>query len=157
MIQIDSIFPDCVVTLVTADGQHTVHTSQLLAAKKSIIFIVPGAFTPTCSASHLPGFVTHADGFFAKGIDQIICMSVNDAFVMQAWRDAHQAQSLIMMADGAAELTKLLGLELDTGSFGGVRARRSAMIVEDGVVRWFEVEQPKQFELTKAEHLLSVL
>ena len=122
-----------------------------------MLFAVPGAFTPTCSESHLPGFVTLADQIKAKGVDLIACVSVNDAFVMQAWGEAQNASEILMLGDGDASFTKALGLEMDTAGFGGIRSRRYAMIIENGVVTQLNVEEPKQFEVSKAEVILDSL
>ena len=125
--------------------------------KKVVLFALPGAFTPTCSAAHLPGYVVHADDLKAKGVDMIACLSVNDAFVMQAWGQAQNAENLTMIADGGGALTKALGLVLETGDFGGTRSQRYAMVLDDGVVKLLNVEAPNSFEVSKAEVVLSAL
>lgn len=135
----------------------TASTEDLFAGKKVVLFALPGAFTPTCSQAHLPGYVALADKIKAKGVDSIICLSVNDAFVMKAWGDANNADEVIMLADGGADFTKAIGLEFETGIFGGVRSQRYAMIVEDGVVTTLNVEQPKEFEVSDAETILAAL
>ena len=132
-------------------------TEDLFADKKVVLFALPGAFTPTCSASHLPGYIVKADDIFSKGVDLIACLSVNDAFVMKAWADTQNAEQITMIADGGADLTKAMGLDMDSGSFGGVRSRRYAMIIEDGVVTALNVEQPKTFEVSSAEAMLELL
>jgi len=130
----------------------------LLSNGKVLVFGLPGAFTPTCSAAHLPGYVVKADELKAKGVDKIVCMSVNDAFVMKAWAEASNAEAITMLADGNAELTKALGLEMDASAHGmGVRCRRFAMIINDGVVEKVFVEAPGQFEVSSAEHILTQL
>jgi peroxiredoxin len=140
------------------DGQLITHdTATLFADKKVVLFAVPGAFTPTCSVAHLPGYVTLADEFKAKGVDAIICLSVNDAYVMHAWGEAQNASEIMMLADGNASFTQALGLTMDTGAFGGIRSQRYAMVVENGLVTALHIEQPKQFEVSKAEALLAVL
>ncbi|MFD2165697.1 peroxiredoxin [Thalassotalea euphylliae] len=140
------------------NGEMTNHnTDELFAGKKVVMFAVPGAFTPTCSASHLPGYVVAADDFKAKGIDLIICLSVNDAFVMEAWGNSQNAEHIEMLADGDGSYTKLLGLEMETGAFGGLRSQRYAMVIEDGVVTTLNVEAPKSFEVSKAETILNAL
>ncbi|WP_281561152.1 peroxiredoxin [Thalassomonas sp. RHCl1] len=140
------------------DGSVTSHsTSDLFNGKKVVIFALPGAFTPTCSAAHLPGFVVNADTIKAKGVDSIICLSVNDAFVMGAWGQAQNADEVMMLADGDGSFTKAMGLGKDTGSFGGYRSVRYAMIVEDGVVTSLQVEQPKEFKVSSAESVLALL
>ncbi|GIA25680.1 antioxidant, putative [Vibrio cholerae] len=129
----------------------------MFANKKVVLFAVPGAFTPTCSEAHLPGYVVLADKFKEKGIDMIACVSVNDAFVMKAWGEAQNASEITMLADGDASFTKALGLEMDTGNFGGVRSQRYAMVIENNVVTLLNVEPPKTFELSKAETVLASL
>ncbi|EGR3920772.1 peroxiredoxin, partial [Vibrio cholerae] len=129
----------------------------LFANKKVVLFAVPGAFTPTCSEAHLPGYVVLADKFKEKGVDMIACVSVNDAFVMKAWGEAQNASEITMLADGDASFTKALGLEMDTGNFGGVRSQRYAMVIENNVVTLLNVEPPKTFELSKAETVLASL
>lgn len=140
------------------DGEMLNHdTSELFANKKVVLFAVPGAFTPTCSAAHLPGYVVSADDLKAKGVDQIICLSVNDAFVMSAWGEAQNAEHIAMMADGDGSFTKALGLEMETGAFGGLRSQRYAMIIDNGVVTHLNIEKPKEFEVSKAEVILNAL
>ncbi|EMK6961649.1 peroxiredoxin, partial [Vibrio cholerae] len=131
--------------------------TTLFANKKVVLFAVPGAFTPTCSEAHLPGYVVLADKFKEKGVDMIACVSVNDAFVMKAWGEAQNASEITMLADGDASFTKALGLEMDTGNFGGVRSQRYAMVIENNVVTLLNVEPPKTFELSKAETVLASL
>ena len=131
--------------------------TELFSNKKAIVFAVPGAFTPTCTAAHLPGYITLADQFQAKGVDFIACISVNDAFVMKAWGDSQNAEHIMMLADGDASFTKALGLEMETGSFGGVRSQRYAMLIENGVVTKLNVEEAKSFEVSKAETMLAAL
>jgi peroxiredoxin len=136
-----------------------VTTDELFAGKKVVLFAVPGAFTPTCSEQHLPGYVQHADDLKAKGVDEIICLSVNDAFVMKAWgEDRGVGDKVRMIADGNGDLTKALGLEMDgTGIGFGLRAQRFAMIVEDGSVTKLAVEAPMKFEVSAAEAILAAL
>ncbi|MDK1286369.1 peroxiredoxin [Pseudoalteromonas umbrosa] len=157
MIEQGQRIPESVLTELTADGMQNHTSDALFANKKVVVFAVPGAFTPTCSASHLPGFVALADKIKAKGVDSIICVSVNDAFVMKAWGEAHNAEALLMLGDGDASFTKALGLEMDTETFGGVRSQRYAMVVENGVVTQLNVEAPKTFEVSKAEVILEAL
>ena len=142
---------------LTNEGMVTHNVAELFSGKKVVLFAVPGAFTPTCSESHLPGYVVLADQFQAKGVDIIACVSVNDAFVMKAWGQAQNASELMMLADGDASFTQALGLEMDTAGFGGVRSQRYAMIIEDGVVTQLNVEAPKAFEVSKAEAVLAAL
>ncbi|GLX78598.1 peroxiredoxin [Thalassotalea insulae] len=140
------------------DGNMVNHnTDELFANKKIVLFAVPGAFTPTCSAAHLPGYVVSADEIKAKGVDEVICLSVNDAFVMQAWGEAQNAENIMMLADGDGSYTKALGLDMDTGSFGGIRSQRYAMIINNGIVTNLHLEQPKSFEVSKAEVILDAL
>ena len=140
------------------DGEMITHnTDELFANKKVVIFAVPGAFTPTCSVAHLPGYVVSADDLKAKGIDAIICLSVNDAFVMAAWGKAQNAENLMMLADGDGSYTKALGLEMETAAFGGLRSQRYSMIIDNGVVTNLNVEKPKEFEVSNAETILSQL
>ena len=146
------------VTLKTTDMKD-ITTDQLFGGKKVVVFAVPGAFTPTCSEQHLPGFIVNADAIRAKGVDDIVCVSVNDAFVMGAWgKDRGADDKVTMIADGNAEFAKALGLEFDGSGIGfGVRAQRFAMIVEDGVVKKLAVEAPMKFEVSSAEAILEAL
>jgi glutaredoxin/glutathione-dependent peroxiredoxin len=142
-----------------ADGVETISSDSLFAGKKVVLFALPGAFTPTCSASHLPGFVVHSDDLFAKGVDSIICLSVNDAFVMDAWGKQHNADDRVMMiADGSGHFTRAVGLELNLDAAGmGIRSTRYAMIVNDGVVETLNVEAPKEFKVSDAQSMLAAL
>ncbi|HDS1559109.1 TPA: peroxiredoxin [Stenotrophomonas maltophilia] len=140
------------------EGIETLDTHSLLDARKVVLFAVPGAFTPTCSARHLPGFVEKFEAFRQRGIE-VYCMAVNDPFVMKAWAaDQHVPEGLLMLSDGNAELTRALGLELDASASGmGIRSRRFALYVDDGVVRAAWIEQPGQFEVSSAEYVLEHL
>jgi glutaredoxin/glutathione-dependent peroxiredoxin len=140
-------------------GPNKFTVSELAKGKKIAIFGLPGAYTPTCSAQHVPGYVKHAEEFKAKGVDEIWCIAVNDAFVMGAWGRDQKATGIIrMMADGNADFSKALGLDADFSKFGmGVRSQRYSILVEDGVVKLLNVEQPGQFEVSKAETLLTQL
>jgi len=140
------------------DGVETVDTRSLFDNKKVVLFAVPGAFTPTCSERHLPGFVEHFDEFREKGID-VACLSVNDPFVMQAWGQSQTVpDGLMMLADGNGEFTRALGLEMDASAYGmGTRAKRFALYAEDGVVRQVHVEAPGEFRVSSAEYVLSQL
>jgi len=138
-------------------GPNAWKVSDLVKGKKIAIFGLPGAYTPTCSAKHVPGYIQNAQALKAKGIDEIWCISVNDAFVMGAWGREQKATGIVrMMGDGSAEFTKALGLEMDLSARGmGVRSQRYSMLVEDGVVRQLNVEQPGKFEVSNAETLLT--
>ena len=140
------------------DGIETVDTRTLFDGKKVVLFAVPGAFTPTCSEKHLPGFVSAFDKFQEKGVD-VACLSVNDPFVMQAWgRSQDVPEGLEMLADGNGEFTKALGLEMDASAYGmGTRAKRFAIYAEDGVVKQVHVEAPGEYRVSSAEHMLSQL
>lgn len=146
MIQQGQALPVATLSELTADGMVNHDVTELFANKKVVLFAVPGAFTPTCSEAHLPGYVVLADELKAKGVDLIACVSVNDAFVMQAWGEAQNASEILMLGDGDASFTKALGLEMDTGGFGGIRSQRYAMIIENGTVTKLNVEEPKEFE-----------
>ena len=150
--------PDVKVMLGTPEGPQEAQTGELFAGKKTALFAVPGAFTPTCSAKHLPGFVENAPRLADKGIDQIVCMSVNDAFVMDAWGKAQNAEALLMLSDGNADFTKALGLEMDASKAGlGLRCQRFAMVVEDGVIRHLAVEPKGGITVSAAESILEHL
>lgn len=142
-----------------ADGPEKVSTDALFGGKKVVLFSVPGAFTPTCHAKHLPGFVENAAAIKSKGVDTIACLAVNDVFVMGAWGQASNVgDDVVMLADGNGTFTKALGLELDGSGFGlGTRGQRFAMIVDDGVVTALGVEAPGKFEVSNAESILSQL
>lgn len=141
------------------EGRPTpVTTADLFGGKKVVLFAVPGAFTPTCSQAHLPGYVVNADAIKGKGVDSIICLSVNDAFVMGAWGDSANAEELQMVGDGNGEFTQAIGLEMDGSGFGlGTRSQRYAMIVEDGTVTKLAVEDPGQLDVSAAEAILAAL
>lgn len=158
-IKVGDKIPSAMLGEMTADGPSAVSTDDLFSGKTVAFFAVPGAFTPTCSAKHVPGFVQKADELKAKGIDEIACMSVNDAFVMGAWaKDQGSADKVRMLADGNADFTKKLGLELDGTGFGmGIRSQRFSMVVKDGVVTHLFVEAPGAFQVSSAEHMLSEL
>lgn len=157
MIRQGQVLPSATVSELTADGMVNHDVTELFANKKVVLFAVPGAFTPTCSEAHLPGYVVLADQLKAKGVDLIACVAVNDAFVMNAWGEAQNASEILMLGDGDASFTKALGLEMDTGGFGGVRSQRYAMIIENGVVTTLNVEKPSEFEVSNAETILAAL
>jgi len=142
----------------TAEGPEKVQSKDYFAGKKVALFSVPGAFTPTCSAKHLPGFVEKAGDLKAKGIDEIACTAVNDAFVMQAWNERDGAQSVTMLADGNGDMAQALELTMDGSGFGlGQRGQRWSMVVDDGKVTQLNVEAPGAFEVSSAEHMLGQL
>jgi peroxiredoxin (alkyl hydroperoxide reductase subunit C) len=143
----------------TAEGPKEVTTEELFGGRTVVLFGVPGAFTPTCSAKHLPGFVAQAGALKAKGVDAIACMAVNDVFVMGAWgKDQGVGESVIMLADGSAAFTKALGLELDLTARGlGIRCQRFALVAKDGAVTHLAVEAPGAFEVSSAEAVLAAL
>ena len=140
-------------------GPNTFNVADLVKGKKIVVFGLPGAFTPTCSAKHVPGYVQQYDALKRKGVDEVWCLSVNDPFVMGAWgRDQHSTGKVRMMADGSADYTKKLGLELDlTGRGMGVRSQRFSMLIEDGVVKSLNIEAPGKFEVSSAEAMLTKL
>jgi len=157
-IQTNDSIPAADIKIVANGETQEINTSDLFAKGKSVLFGVPGAFTPTCSESHLPGYVVNADVMKEKGVDRIVCMSVNDAFVMKAWGAASNAEAITMLADGSLNFTQALGLEMDASAFGmGVRCKRFAMIIEGGIATGVYVEQPKEFEVSKAEFILEKL
>ncbi len=157
-IKIGDKVPSVALAHMTADGPKEITSDELFAGKKVVLFALPGAFTPTCSASHLPGFVVNADKIKAKGVDEVVCLSVNDAFVMDAWGKAQNAEEIHMVADGNADFAKAVGLELDLIARGmGVRLQRFAMIVADGVVEHLNVEAPGKFEISSAETMMELL
>ena len=159
MIKIGDTVPAYKLTAATLDGPKEVTTDELFRGKKVVLFAVPGAFTPTCSARHLPGFVQNLDALAAKGVDQIACLAVNDVFVVTAWaKEQGVDERLMMLADGSALFTKALGLELDLTARGlGIRSQRYAMVVEDGRVTHLNVEPPGGFDVSRAESVLALL
>lgn len=157
-IAVGDRIPDAQFTLVSGGDHANKTTSEYFEGKTVALFGVPGAFTPTCSAKHLPGFVEQAAALKAKGVDAVACMSVNDSFVMAAWgKDQGVGDKVEMIADGNGSFTTALGLQLDTGSFGGPRVQRFSALVKDGVVRQLNVEEGGAFEVSSAEKLLEQL
>lgn len=156
-IQIGDRIPEVILQRIR-EGVETVDTLALFESGKVVLFGVPGAFTPTCSESHLPGFVEHFEAFRQRGVD-VFCVSVNDPFVMQAWgKSVNVPDGLEMLADGNAELARALGLEMDASGYGmGLRSRRYALYAEHGVVRQLWVEAPGEFKVSSAEHVLQNL
>lgn len=159
MIKTGDKIPAMKLMVATAEGPREADTAELLGHGKVVLFAVPGAFTPTCSAKHLPGFVKHAGEFKAKGVDKIVCLAVNDAFVMGAWaKDQKAGDTVTFLADGSAAFTKALGLELDLVARGmGVRSQRFALVAQDGVVTRLAVEEPGGFDVSRAEAVLESL
>ena len=155
-IKIGDTIPSATLTTMTTDGPAPVKTEDFFKGRKVIVFFVPGAFTPTCSAKHLPGFVEKFDDIKSKGVDEVACFAVNDVFVMSAWGKASGADGKVtMLADGNAAFTKALGLELDATGFGmGIRSQRFSMVVDDGKVVELNVEEPGGFGLSSADHVL---
>ncbi|GHA65552.1 peroxiredoxin [Photobacterium aphoticum] len=157
MIQKGQTLPTATLSELGEGGMVSHNTDELFANKRVVLFAVPGAFTPTCSEAHLPGYVVLADEIKAAGIDAIACVAVNDAFVMHAWGDAQNASEIMMLGDGDASFTKALGLEMDTDNFGGIRSQRYAMVVDNGVVTHLNVEASGKFEVSNAETILAAL
>ncbi len=157
-IAVGDRIPEVVLTQMSEQGPEPVSTSSYFGGRKVVLFSVPGAFTPTCSAHHLPGFVERAAEITGKGVDAIACMSVNDVFVMHAWGKSANAQGIDMLADGNGEFAAALGLEMDASAFGmGQRAQRFALIADDGVVTSLMVEGPGEFRVSSAESVMSEL
>ena len=158
-IQKGDTLPSANFMVMGLDGPAAITTRDIFAGKKVALFALPGAFTPTCSAAHLPGYVASADALRAKGIDAIVCLSVNDVFVMDAWGQAHNVgKDVIMLADGNGDFAKAVGLEMDGSGFGmGLRSQRYAMVVDDGIVSALFVEAPGEYEVSSAEHMLASL
>jgi peroxiredoxin len=157
-IQVGDRIPDSTLTIMGEKGPAPQSTSEIFGDKKVVLFSVPGAFTPTCSARHLPGFVDLADQILATGVDTIACVAVNDAFVMNAWGKSANAGSIQMLADGNGDFALALGLEMDATAFGmGQRSQRFALVAQDGVVEKLFIEGPGEFRVSSAEHVLSNL
>jgi peroxiredoxin len=156
-IAVGDKIPSVTLKTMGADGPQDIATDALFGGKKVVMFAVPGAFTPGCSMTHLPGYVVNADAILEKA-DEIVCLSVNDAFVMGAWGEAQNAEKITMLADGNAELTKVMGTELDGSGFGlGTRCKRLAMIVDDGTVTHLAIEPPGEMGVSTAEAILEEL
>ena len=158
-IKVGDKLPAATFSAGTAEGPRPMSTDDIFAGKKVALFAVPGAFTPTCSAKHLPGFKDHVADFQAKGVDTIACVSVNDAFVMKAWGESQSVgDAILMLGDGNGDFTKAIGLEMDGSKFGmGTRSQRYSMIVEDGVVKELNVEAPGEFKVSAADYMLAQL
>ena len=158
-IQAGDKMPSGTFGVMTESGPGAISTDDLFSGKKVVIVSVPGAFTPTCSMNHLPGFVDHADEILAKGVDTIACMAVNDVFVIDAWgKDRGVGDKVMMLADGNAEFAKALGLTMDGSGIGfGTRAQRFALIIDNGVVKHTAIEEPMKFDVSAAEKILAAL
>ncbi len=157
-VKVGDNLPAGTLAFLGDNGPESITTDELCNGKKIVLFAVPGAFTPTCSESHLPGFVANADKILAKGVDRIVCMSVNDPFVMGAWGKSQNAEHLLMAADGSAVFTKALGLELDLVERGlGIRSQRFSMIVDNGKITHLNVEDGPTFDVSSAENILQQL
>lgn len=158
-IKVGDKLPAATFSAGTAEGPKPMSTDEIFAGKKVALFAVPGAFTPTCSARHLPGFKDHLADFRAKGVDAVACVAVNDAFVMKAWGESQSVLGdILMLGDGNGDFTKAIGLEMDGSKFGmGQRSQRYSMIVEDGVVKELNVEAPGEFKVSAADYMLAQL
>jgi peroxiredoxin len=158
-ITVGDKIPSATLKTMGADGPEDVTTDDLFKGKRVALFALPGAFTPTCSAKHLPGYVANAEALAAKGVDTIVCLSVNDAFVMDAWgKDQNTGDKVLMLADGSADLTRALGLDKDASAAGmGIRSQRFSMVIEDGVLKSLDIDPPGQFWATSAEAMLERL
>ena len=158
-VQVGDTIPSATLNIMTADGPSAITTDDIFKGKTVALFGLPGAFTPTCSAQHLPGFVANADALKAKGVDSIVCLAVNDVFVMGAWgKDQNVGDKVTLVADGSAAFTKAAGLELDLTERGlGLRCQRFSMVVDDGVVKSLNIDPAGAFEATSAEKILEQL
>lgn len=158
-IQTGDKLPDVTLIKATSEGPDAVQSADFFAGRKVAVFAVPGAYTPTCSARHLPGYLEQLDNLKAKGVDEVACISVNDAFVMGAWAKANDAEGKVtMLADGNGEFAEAIGLTMDGSKYGmGTRSQRYSMLVNDGVVEALNVEAPGEFRVSSAEHLLETI
>ena len=158
-IQVGDSIPSATLNIMTADGPSAITTDDIFKGKTVALFGLPGAFTPTCSAKHLPGFVANADALKATGVDSLVCLAVNDVFVMGAWgKDQNVGDKVTLVADGSAQFTKAAGLELDLVARGlGLRCQRFSMVVDDGVVKSLNIDAAGTFEATSAEKILEQL
>ena len=158
VIQVGEQIPNVTLMRAGNEGPVEITTEEIFVGKKVLLFALPGAFTPTCSAAHLPGYVVHLDSIKAKGVDTVACLSVNDGFVLSAWRKTHNADGIMMLADGSAAFTEAVGLELDlTARHMGIRSQRYAMLVDNGTVTHLNVEKGANFEVSNAETMLELL
>ena len=157
-IQVGDNIPEATMKVLGDKGPEDITTSDIFAGKKVVLFAVPGAYTPTCSVAHLPSYVVNADKIKAKGVDSVVCISVNDAFVMDAWGKDKNAEELLMVGDGNGEFTKAMALELDGSGFGlGTRSIRYSLIAEDGKITTLNLEQGGAYEVSSAEAILDAL
>ncbi|ALE16247.1 Peroxiredoxin [Altererythrobacter epoxidivorans] len=157
-ISVGDKLPEVTLVKATENGPEQVNSSEYFAGKKVALFSVPGAFTPTCSARHLPGYVEKSEELKAKGVDEIVATAVNDAFVMGAWKASAGANDITMLADGNGDFAEAVGLTMDGSGFGmGKRGQRYSMVIEDGVVTELNVEAPGDFSVSSAEHMLGQL
>lgn len=158
VIKVGDQIPNETLTVMTDDGPAPLTTSELFSGKRVLLFAVPGAFTPTCSARHLPGYIDLRDDFESAGVDTVACVSVNDVYVMNAWGKSAEAGSILMLADGNADFARALGLDVDASAFNmGIRSHRFALLADDGVVSHLFIESPGAFEVSSAEHVLANL
>jgi len=157
-ISVGDKLPDVTMVKATPEGPQQISSGEYFAGRKVALFSVPGAFTPTCSAKHLPGYVEKADEFKAKGVDDIACTAVNDAFVLNAWNKTDGSDAVTMLADGNGDFVEAIGLTMDGTGFGmGKRGQRFSMVVDDGKVTQLNVEEPGDFKVSSAEHMLGQL
>ena len=157
-VQVGDSIPDVTLKIMGENGPEDISTADVFSGKKVVMFAVPGAFTPTCSNAHLPGFVANADKIKEKGVDTIVCISVNDAFVMDAWGKAGNAEEIMMVGDGNCELSNALGVTMDGSGFGlGTRSMRYSLVAEDGKITTLNLEQGGAYEVSSADAILEVL
>lgn len=158
-VKIGSKIPNTKIKVIEAEGAKEIESAEFFKGKKIVLFAVPGAFTPTCSANHLPSYIDHYFSIIDKHIDAVACIAVNDAFVMKAWEKASGSEGkIIMLADGNGDFTKALGLELDATGFGmGIRSKRYSMLVNDGFIEKLFVEEGGEYKVSSAEHMLENL
>ena len=157
-VQVGDSIPDVTLKIMGENGPEDISTADVFSGKKVVMFAVPGAFTPTCSNAHLPGFVANADKIKEKGVDTIVCISVNDAFVMDAWGKAGNAEEIMMVGDGNCELANALGVTMDGSGFGlGTRSIRYSLVAEDGKITTLNLEQGGAYEVSSADAILEVL
>jgi peroxiredoxin len=158
-VQVGDPLPHVNLAIMGAEGPQSIPSATLFSGKRVVLFALPGAFTPTCSARHLPGYLELAEAFRARGVDRILCLAVNDVFVMDAWgREQGVGENILMVADGNGDFVRAAGLEQDLSDRGfGLRARRCALLVQDGVVEALRIEEPGQFQVSDAESMLALV